>query len=62
MEKERVTTKIYRSSLDQLRVIAAIKRESQPETLERLLAAEYEQVRKEFVRETPGLQGRTRSD
>lgn len=45
---KRVTTKAYEESLKLLRIIAAIKEESQIETLHRLIVAEYEQVIKEL--------------
>lgn len=61
--KERITTKIYRSSLEKLKVIAAIKRESMPETLERLIETDYFRVVKELPRESAsGLQSGTRPE
>jgi hypothetical protein len=42
--KKRVTTKIWAHSLYQLKVIAAIKKESMIDALARLIEAEYQHI------------------
>ncbi|WP_126556091.1 hypothetical protein [Dictyobacter kobayashii] len=56
MEKERVTTKIWRHSLQQLKIAAATNNESMIDLLERLIEQEYEKTK---GRE-PGHEGHTR--
>jgi hypothetical protein len=46
METAIVTTKIKKSSLKQLKVLAALTGERMPDVLERLIAAELERVQK----------------
>ena len=45
-EKQRVTTKIWQHSLYQLKVIAAVKKESMIDALARLIETEYKSVNK----------------
>lgn len=53
MEKERVTTKIWRHSVQKLKIAAAITHESMIDLLERLIDQEYEKVKgKEPQRES----------
>lgn len=48
MEKERVTTKIWKHSLHHLKIIASFRKETMIETLARLIDGEYERVQKEL--------------
>lgn len=45
MEKERVTTKIWRRSLQKLKIAAAINKISMIDLLEQLIDQEYEKVK-----------------
>ena len=51
MKQEIVTTKIKRESLRKLKAIAALKQETMLSVLERLIAAELEQVLKQEKQE-----------
>jgi hypothetical protein len=46
METEIITTKIKRSSLKQLKIVAALTGERMTDVLERLIAAELERLQK----------------
>lgn len=49
-KKQRITTKIWQHSLYQLKVIAAVNKESMIDTLARLIETEYKQVSKKDVK------------
>jgi hypothetical protein len=51
MDKERVTTKIWKQSLHQLKVIAAVKKETMIDTLARLIDTEYKSIQKKGVKD-----------
>lgn len=52
MDKERVTTKIWKQSLHQLKVIAAIQKETMIDTLSRLIEAEYKSIQEKHKDES----------